>query len=142
MPMLVGLVRAGRRRVDRTKASRAASSAWAARRAATTPVGRRCTRRTLAMAGTRRRARAYRRRRRRSVRREEPPVTEALPKLRRPVLVAAFEGWNDAADAATDAVEHLEEVWEAQPLAAIDPDDYYDFQVNRPMVTLVNGVTR
>lgn len=62
--------------------------------------------------------------------------------LRRPVLVAAFEGWNDAGDAATGAVEHLAEVWEAEPVADIDPDPYYDFQVNRPMVRLVDGITR
>ena len=57
-------------------------------------------------------------------------------------LVAAFEGWNDAGDAATGAVEHLELVWDAQPLTELDPDDYYDFQVNRPTVSLVNGVSR
>jgi proteasome assembly chaperone (PAC2) family protein len=62
--------------------------------------------------------------------------------LRTPVVVAAFEGWNDAGDAATAAVEHLELVWEARPLVTIDPEDYYDFQVNRPTVTLVDGVTR
>jgi proteasome assembly chaperone (PAC2) family protein len=62
--------------------------------------------------------------------------------LRRPVLLAAFEGWNDAGDAATSAVEHLEQQWGARAVAAIDPDDYYDFQVNRPQVQLVDGVTR
>jgi proteasome assembly chaperone (PAC2) family protein len=67
---------------------------------------------------------------------------DALPQLRDPMLVAAFEGWNDAADASTGAVEHLEDVWNAAPLAAIDPDDYYDFQVNRPMVALEAGLTR
>ena len=65
-----------------------------------------------------------------------------LPPLRRPVLIAAFEGWNDAGDAASGAVEHLEEAWDARKVAAIDPDDYYDFQVNRPQVSLVDGVTR
>jgi proteasome assembly chaperone (PAC2) family protein len=69
-----------------------------------------------------------------------PP--EDLPPLRRPVLIAAFEGWNDAGDAASGAVEHLEEAWDAQRVAAIDPDEYYDFQVNRPSVSLVDGVTR
>jgi proteasome assembly chaperone (PAC2) family protein len=64
------------------------------------------------------------------------------PELVDPILVAAFEGWNDAGDAATGAVEHLELVWDAQPLTEIDPDDYYDFQVNRPTVSLVDGVTR
>lgn len=57
-------------------------------------------------------------------------------------MIAAFEGWNDAADASTAAVEHLERVWDARPFAAIDPDDYYDFQVNRPTVSLTEGLTR
>ncbi len=61
---------------------------------------------------------------------------EDLPNLVDPVLVAAFEGWNDAGDAATAAVEHLEQVWATTPLAALDPEDYYDFQVNRPTVRL------
>ncbi|MDX6209084.1 MAG: hypothetical protein QOE24_1475, partial [Frankiales bacterium] len=67
---------------------------------------------------------------------DEGPSDLPSPPLRRPVLIAAFEGWNDAGDAATAAVEHLEEVWDATPLAAIDPEDYYDFQVNRPTVSL------
>jgi proteasome assembly chaperone (PAC2) family protein len=67
---------------------------------------------------------------------------EAFPELTDPIVIGAFEGWNDAADAATAAVEHLELIWDAQPLAALDPDDYYDFQVNRPTVSLVDGVTR
>jgi len=62
--------------------------------------------------------------------------------LRQPVLVAAFEGWNDAGDAATNAVEHLGEVWGAEPVGEIDPDPYYDFQVNRPTVALEDGATR
>lgn len=58
------------------------------------------------------------------------------------VALAAFEGWNDAADAATTAVAHLEQTWGATPLAALDPDAFYDFQVNRPTVSLIDGVTR
>ena len=69
-----------------------------------------------------------------------PP--EDLPPLRRPVLIAAFEGWNDAGEAATGAVDHLQDAWDALAVAALDPDDYYDFQVNRPTVSLVDGVTR
>lgn len=65
-----------------------------------------------------------------------------LPRLTDPVVVVAFEGWNDAGDAATGAVEHLELIWDAEPLAALDPEDYYDFQVNRPQVSLVDGVSR
>jgi proteasome assembly chaperone (PAC2) family protein len=60
---------------------------------------------------------------------------EGVPELTDPVLIAAFEGWNDAGDAATEAVEYLEEVWDAETVAEIDPEDYYDFQVNRPQVT-------
>lgn len=65
-----------------------------------------------------------------------------LPQLRRPILLAAFEGWNDAGDAASAAVEHLALAWDAVPLVDIDADEYYDFQVNRPMVKQIDGVTR
>ncbi len=50
------------------------------------------------------------------------------------VVIAAFEGWNDAGEAATDAVDHLLVSWRATLLASVDPEDYYDFQVNRPHV--------
>jgi proteasome assembly chaperone (PAC2) family protein len=69
-------------------------------------------------------------------------TADDLPELDDPVAVVAFEGWNDAGDAATGAVEHLELIWDADPLAALDPEDYYDFQVNRPTVSLVNGISR
>jgi proteasome assembly chaperone (PAC2) family protein len=59
---------------------------------------------------------------------------DEVPPLRSPVLVAAFEGWNDAADAASGVVDHLLGTWDARLVAAIDPEDFYDFQVNRPMV--------
>jgi proteasome assembly chaperone (PAC2) family protein len=60
----------------------------------------------------------------------------SVPPLRDPVMVAAFEGWNDAGEAASGAVEHLAEVWGATELAELDPEDYHDFQVNRPLVAL------
>jgi proteasome assembly chaperone (PAC2) family protein len=66
----------------------------------------------------------------------DPPV------LVEPVMIAAFEGWNDAGEAASTALEHLELTWDATPLASIDPEDYYDFQVTRPHVRLSGGVTR
>src|SRR4051794_32485180 len=69
-------------------------------------------------------------------------VQNGWPELVSPVVIAAFEGWNDAGDAATGAVEHLELVWDAEPLTELDPDDYYDFQVNRPTVSLIDGVSR
>ncbi len=59
-----------------------------------------------------------------------------VPELRQPIVLAAFEGWNDAAEAASGAVAHLHEVWDAQPLVALDPEDYHDFQVTRPQVSL------
>lgn len=58
------------------------------------------------------------------------------PQLRDPIVLAAFEGWNDAAEAASGALAHLHEVWDAQPLVAIDPEEYHDFQVTRPQVSL------
>jgi proteasome assembly chaperone (PAC2) family protein len=65
-----------------------------------------------------------------------------LPRLVDPVMIAAFEGWNDAGEAASTALEHLELSWDATPLASIDPEEYYDFQVTRPHVRLSDGVTR
>ncbi|WP_449385290.1 PAC2 family protein [Cellulomonas soli] len=50
------------------------------------------------------------------------------------VLLAAFEGWNDAGGAATAALEHLHEVWGAEQVDELDPEEYHDFQVNRPVV--------
>lgn len=67
---------------------------------------------------------------------------EDVPELRHPVMIAAFEGWNDAGDAATTALEHLIELWGADAVAALDPEDYYDFQVNRPRVTIDGGRRR
>lgn len=57
---------------------------------------------------------------------------EEASELVDPVVIAAFEGWNDASDAATGAVDHLINVWNARLVAVMDPEDYYDFQVNRP----------
>ena len=67
---------------------------------------------------------------------------DGLPELVDPVMVAAFEGWNDAGDSASDAVEHLRAVWDAQPLAELDSEDYYDYQVNRPHVSVDESGTR
>jgi proteasome assembly chaperone (PAC2) family protein len=64
------------------------------------------------------------------------------PRLVDPVMIAAFEGWNDAGEAASTALEHLELTWDAEPLASIDPEEYYDFQVTRPHVRYADGVTR
>jgi len=60
----------------------------------------------------------------------------------RRVIIAAFDGWNDAADAATSAVTHLAGAWDTRPLGQLEPDDYYDFQVNRPTVAVGTGTAR
>ncbi|GGU97134.1 PAC2 family protein [Kitasatospora indigofera] len=67
---------------------------------------------------------------------------EDVPELIDPVMVCAFEGWNDAGDAASAAVAHLDETWSGKVFAALDAEDYYDFQVNRPTVWLDGGVRR
>ncbi len=54
---------------------------------------------------------------------------------RQTVMLAAFEGWNDAGSAATSALLHLHEVWGAVDVDELDPEEYHDFQVNRPVVT-------
>jgi proteasome assembly chaperone (PAC2) family protein len=67
---------------------------------------------------------------------------EDRPRLRRPVLVAAFEGWNDAGNAASAAAEHVTEAWHARGFATFDPEEFYDFTSARPMVHLEGGTTR
>ncbi|MEA2686986.1 MAG: hypothetical protein QOE93_2181 [Actinomycetota bacterium] len=67
---------------------------------------------------------------------------ESRPTLRRPVLLAAFEGWNDAGDAASSAVRYLRDRWQAEPFASIDPEDYFDFSSTRPHVRLTDELTR
>ena len=69
-------------------------------------------------------------------------VGSELPDLHNAIIVAAFEGWNDAGDAASDALEHLDAIWEAHPIIEIDDESYYDYQVNRPVIRQVDGVTR
>jgi len=59
---------------------------------------------------------------------------DELTDLVDPVVIAAFEGWNDAAEAASGVVLHLMEAWDATVVGAIDPEEFYDFQVNRPVV--------
>ena len=58
------------------------------------------------------------------------------------VMVVAFEGWNDAGDAATQAVEHLWSAWDANRFASIDPEEFYDFTATRPQVHIEDGATR
>ena len=58
------------------------------------------------------------------------------PTLGEPVLIAAFEGWNDAGESATTAVRFLKERWNAETFATIDPEEFYDFTTNRPLVNI------
>ena len=53
-----------------------------------------------------------------------------------------LRGLNDAGDAASDALEHLDAIWEAETLVEIDDEAYYDYQVNRPVIRQIDGVTR
>ena len=64
------------------------------------------------------------------------------PELRRPHVIAAFTGWNDAADAASTAVKHLVENLGAAPLAEINPEEFTDFATIRPHVRLKTDSTR
>jgi proteasome assembly chaperone (PAC2) family protein len=72
----------------------------------------------------------------------EHVVWSSRPRLRRPVLIAAFTGWNDAGDAASLAVKYLGDGWDAEPVASIDPEDFFEFQASRPHVRLIDGETR
>ena len=56
----------------------------------------------------------------------------AAPELRSPVLVCAFAGWNDAAGAATTALTSAAESLDAEVIAQVDPEEFFDFQANRP----------
>lgn len=58
-------------------------------------------------------------------------------RLRRPVVLAAFEGWNDAADVATSVVDHIADAYPTTAEFSIGSDDFYDYQIVRPRI--VNG---
>jgi predicted ATP-grasp superfamily ATP-dependent carboligase len=64
------------------------------------------------------------------------------PVLEHPVLIAAFRGWNDGAQGASLAGGYLAKAWGAEQFASIEPEEFYDFQATRPLVTLVDGLTR
>jgi proteasome assembly chaperone (PAC2) family protein len=66
-----------------------------------------------------------------------------IPLLREPIMIVAFSGWNDAAEAASGAVEHLLSGWRDKSddvlpelIAEVESEDFYDFQVNRPIVSI------
>jgi proteasome assembly chaperone (PAC2) family protein len=65
-----------------------------------------------------------------------------LPRLRSPILVCAFRGWNDAAAAASTALASIANDLEGELIARIDPEDFFDFQSTRPTITMDEGQTR
>jgi len=64
------------------------------------------------------------------------------PTLREPVLLLAFDGWNDAGEAASSAARYVSDALQCVPLAEIDPEEFYDFTVRRPCVRLLEGAVR
>jgi proteasome assembly chaperone (PAC2) family protein len=67
---------------------------------------------------------------------------EQRPQLDRPVLIAGFTGWNDAAEAASLALGTIEEASEAKRFGSFDGEEFFDYQTVRPQIKLVEGVTR
>lgn len=65
-----------------------------------------------------------------------------LPHLRSPVMVCAFRGWNDAAAAASAALTAVANSLDAEQVASLDPEDYFDFQSTRPIISMDEGQTR
>ena len=64
------------------------------------------------------------------------------PTLERPILISAFRGWNDGGQGASLAAGYLARLWDAERLADVDPEEFFDFQTTRPHVKLVDGLTR
>jgi proteasome assembly chaperone (PAC2) family protein len=69
-------------------------------------------------------------------------IVSSRPELRRPVLIAAFRGWNDGGQGATLGGGYLARQWQAESFAEIEPENFYDFQAVRPNVSLEEGLTR
>ena len=69
-------------------------------------------------------------------------IRESAFNLRQPIMLAAFEGWNDAGESASAAITHLLANWSHQELARFNPEDFYDFQVNRPQIKIDEHVVR
>jgi proteasome assembly chaperone (PAC2) family protein len=65
-----------------------------------------------------------------------------LPQLRSPILLCSFRGWNDAAAAASTALGAVAESLDAELIARVDPEEFFDFQSTRPTITLTEGQAR
>src|SRR6187401_3660874 len=68
--------------------------------------------------------------------------SSSRPELERPVLIAAFRGWNDGGQGASLATGYLAKTWAAERFAEVDPENFFDFQATRPHVSLEEGLTR
>src|ERR671924_152996 len=64
------------------------------------------------------------------------------PQLERPIMIAAFRGWNDGGQGASLATGYLAKTWQAKRFAEVDPESFFDFQATRPHVSLEEGLTR
>lgn len=65
-----------------------------------------------------------------------------IPQLRSPIMILAFSGWNDAGEAASAALEHLASIWPVQPIGEFDTEEFYDYQNNRPIVSVDESFNR
>jgi predicted ATP-grasp superfamily ATP-dependent carboligase len=65
-----------------------------------------------------------------------------IPQLRSPIMILAFSGWNDAGEAASAAIEHLASIWPVQPIGEFDTEEFYDYQNNRPIVSVDESFNR
>jgi proteasome assembly chaperone (PAC2) family protein len=65
-----------------------------------------------------------------------------VPQLNAPVLITAFAGWNDAAQAATSAVRYLRDAWEAPFCAEVNPEEFINFAEQRPQIAITDGLLR
>lgn len=72
----------------------------------------------------------------------DPIAYESRPSLRHPVLILSFAGWSDAGAAATTAVRYLSDQLLAKKFAGIDPEEFYDFYRQRPVVRLSESKVR
>jgi len=66
-------------------------------------------------------------------------IVEDHGRLRRPIVIMAFSGWNDAAESATTAARYLTQIWSPRPIASIDPEEFYHFGLSRPHVRFKPG---
>jgi predicted ATP-grasp superfamily ATP-dependent carboligase len=65
-----------------------------------------------------------------------------IPQLRSPIMILAFSGWNDAGEAASAALEHLASIWPVQTIGEFDTEEFYDYQNNRPIVSVDESFNR